>query len=120
MTDYQINGNNSFSETIRTAFPSLVALLQFDTLAPFFIILFCVMGIQILIGRFVEPRLLGDSLNISPFVIILLLMLWSIIWGVVGMLLCVPLTAILIVILAQFPTTKPIAILLSRNGKMGI
>ncbi len=104
---------------VATVFPSLVSLIQFDTLAPFFIVLFGIMSIQLLIGSFVEPRLLGNSLNISPFVIILSLVLWGLIWGVVGMLLCVPLTAILIVILAQFPNTRPIAILLSRNGKIG-
>lgn len=104
---------------VATIFPSLVALLQFDTLAPFLIVLLGVMSIQIMIGSFLEPKLLGDSLNISPFVIILSLVLWGLIWGVVGMLLCVPLTAIMIVVMGQFPNTRPIAILLSRNGKVG-
>ena len=104
---------------VATAFPSLVALVQFDTLVPFFIILFGIISIQTLIGSFLEPRLLGSSLNISPFVIILSLVLWGLIWGVVGMLLCVPLTVIFIIILAQFPNTRPIAILLSRQGKVG-
>ncbi len=104
---------------VATAFPSLVALVQFDTLAPFFIVLIGIIGIQLLIGSFLEPRLLGHSLNISPFVIVLSLVLWGLIWGVVGMLLCVPLTVILIIVLAQFPTTRPVAILLSKNGKVG-
>jgi len=66
-----------------------------------------------------EPRLLGNSLNISPFVIILSLVLWGLIWGVVGMLLCVPLTVIMIIVMAEFPTTRGIAVLLSRNGNVG-
>lgn len=104
---------------VATAFPALVALIQFDTLGPFFGVLLGIIGIQVLIGSFLEPRLLGSSLNISPFVIILSLVLWGLIWGVVGMLLCVPLTVILIIIFAQFPTTRPIAILLSKKGRVG-
>ncbi len=104
---------------VATAFPALVALIQFDTLGPFVGVLLGIIGIQVLIGSFLEPRLLGSSLNISPFVIILSLVLWGLIWGVVGMLLCVPLTVILIIIFAQFPTTRPIAILLSKKGRVG-
>lgn len=104
---------------VATAFPALVALIQFDTLGPFLAVLLGIVGIQVLIGSFLEPRLLGSSLNISPFVIILSLVLWGMIWGVVGMLLCVPLTVILIIILAQFPNTRPVAILLSKKGQIG-
>ena len=77
------------------------------------------MGIQIAIGSFLEPRLLGNTLNISPLVVILSLALWGLLWGVVGMLLCVPITIILIIIFAQFPKTRPIAVFLSKNGKVG-
>lgn len=104
---------------VATFFPSVVALVQFDTLGPFFAVFIIITGLQFLIGSFLEPRLLGNSLNISPFVIILSLVLWGLIWGVVGMLLCVPLTVIMIIVMAQFPNTRAIAILLSRNGKMG-
>ena len=116
---FLLNFIPTIGSIVATAFPSLVAVIQFDTLVPFFIVLFGIISIQLLIGSFVEPRLLGSSLNISPFVIILSLVLWGFIWGVVGMLLCVPLTAILIVILAQFPNTRPVAILLSKSGKTG-
>lgn len=101
-----------------TALPALLALVQFDGLTPFFVIIFAVTGVQLLIGNVLEPRLMGDSLNISPFVVILSLILWSILWGVVGMLLCVPITVAIIIICAQFPTTRPVAVLLSRNGQV--
>lgn len=104
---------------VATAFPALVALIQFDTLVPFFGVLIGIIIIQILIGSLLEPRLLGNSLNISPLVIVLSLVLWGIIWGVVGMLLCVPLTVIMIIVMAEFPNTRPIAILLSKKGRIG-
>ncbi|WP_235297052.1 AI-2E family transporter [Portibacter marinus] len=102
-----------------TIFPSLVALVQFETLTPFFIVLIGVGVIQIIIGGILEPKFYGDSLNISPFVIVLSLVMWGLLWGVVGMLLCVPITVILIKIFAQFDNTRAIAIMLSRNGNIG-
>jgi len=99
--------------------PSLLALIQFDnsyTTAIFIIIL--LISIQFLIGNFIEPKFLGESLNLSPLVIVLSLGLWGNIWGVVGMFLCVPLTVIASIILAKFPRTRPIAVLLSSDGKV--
>ena len=116
---FLLNFIPTIGSIVATFFPSVVALVQFDTLGPFFAVLIIISGLQFLIGSFLEPRLLGNSLNISPFVIILSLVLWGLIWGVVGMLLCVPLTVIIIIILAQFPNTRGVAILLSRNGNMG-
>ncbi len=116
---FLLNFIPTIGSIVATIFPSVVALVQFDTLGPFFAVFFIIAGLQFLIGSFLEPRLLGNSLNISPFVIILSLVLWGLIWGVVGMLLCVPLTVIMIIVLAQFPSTRGVAILLSQNGKMG-
>ena len=106
----------SIGSIIATLFPALLALIQFDTLTPFFIILFGVGLIQIFIGNFLEPRMMGDSLNISPLVVMLALSLWGVLWGIAGMVLCVPLTVIMIIVFAEFPNTRPIAILLSQNG----
>lgn len=103
---------------VATLFPSFVALIQFEHLTPFIIIIIGVGVIQLIIGGIMEPRLYGNSLNISPLIIVISLVMWGILWGVVGMLLCVPITVILIQIFAQFPSTKPIAVLLSRNGKI--
>ena len=62
---------------------------------------------------------MGNSLNISPFVVIVALVLWGAIWGIIGMLLSVPITVIMILIMAQFDNTKSIAIMLSESGKVG-
>jgi len=59
---------------------------------------------------------MGNSLNISPFVVIVALVLWGAIWGIVGMLLSVPITVMLIIILAQFDNTKNLALMLSESG----
>lgn len=103
---------------VATFLPGFLALVQFDTLTPFLIIVIGVSAIQVAVGNILEPRLMGNTLNISPLVVVLSLILWSMLWGIVGMLLSVPITVAIIIICAQFPTTRAIAILLSRDGQI--
>lgn len=103
---------------IATLFPASLAIVQFDTLAPFLVILLGVGAIQVIVGNLIEPRMMGSSLNISSLVVILALSLWGVIWGIAGMILSVPITVILMIILAEFPSTRPIAILLSEKGEL--
>lgn len=101
---------------IATIFPSLLALVQFNTMLPFFIVTSGIVAIQFVIGNFVEPRYLSKSLNLSPLVILFALALWGTIWGILGMFLSVPITVMLLIIFAHFDKTRPIAILLSQDG----
>jgi len=116
---FLLNYIPSVGSLIATAFPALMSLLQFDTLTPFLIVLIGVGTIQLIVGNFIEPRLMGSSLNISSLVVILSLSLWGTLWGVPGMVLCVPMTVIMMIIFAQFDSTRPVAILLSANGNVG-
>lgn len=101
---------------IATAFPALISLVQFGSFGPFFMVLLGVGGVQAIVGNLVEPKIMGTSLNLSPLVVILSLTFWGYIWGVVGMILAVPIMVILAIILAQFPSTRILAILLSEKG----
>ncbi|MDG1708494.1 MAG: AI-2E family transporter [Emcibacteraceae bacterium] len=100
-------------------FPALLSLVQFPTFTPFVIIITSLGFIQLLIGNILEPKLMGNSLNLSPLVVMLSLALWGSIWGVAGMFLSVPFTVILMIIFSEFPKTRPIAIILSQNGRIG-
>ena len=104
---------------IATLFPAIFATLQFGDVNPAIWVLVVVGAIQLIVGNLVEPRLVGSSLNISPLVVFLTLALWGLIWGITGMLLSVPITVILIIILAEFPSSRPLAILLSQKGNIG-
>lgn len=75
-------------------------------------------GAEQLMSSAIEPRLLGKSLNLSPLVILLSLGVWGTLWGFVGALLAVPITVTVMIILTQFPATRPIAVLLSDNGQI--
>jgi len=101
---------------IATLFPALLALIQFQTWFPFVAMTSGLVVVQFVIGTLLEPRFLGRSLNLSPLVILFALGLWGVIWGVVGMFLAVPITVMMMIVLAHFPATRPFAIMLSKDG----
>ena len=113
-----LNFISTIGSLIATVFPALFAVLQFGELTPGLLVLAIVGAIQVIIGNGVEPRLMGNSLNISPLVVLLTLATWGVIWGISGMLLSVPITVIMIIIMSEFPGTRPIAILLSQKGTL--
>ncbi len=108
----------SIGSIVATILPSMLALVQFDTLTPFFIILFTIGTTQILIGNILDPNLMGHRLNISPLVIVLSLLLWGFLWGVPGMFLGVPLMVMLMIVLYNFEETRWLALMLSKDGSM--
>jgi len=99
-------------------FPAALALMQFGEFLPFLLVLVPLAIAQILIGNVLEPRLMGSSLNISSLVVILSLTLWGALWGIAGMFLSVPLMVVLMIVLGHFPVTRPIAIMMSADGKI--
>lgn len=70
-------------------------------------------SIQFTIGNFIQPKLMGRSLNLHPVVILLSLIFFGAIWGVIGMFLATPITAVLKILLEKFEYTAPVANLLS-------
>lgn len=104
---------------IGTLFPATFAMMQYGELMPFFAVLGAVGFIQLIVGNVIEPKIMGDSLNISALVVIMTLSFWGLIWGVTGMILSVPITVIIIIICAEFPKLRFIAIMLSDTGIVG-
>ena len=99
---------------------AMIALAQSDGYTLFILVLAGIGVLQICIGNILEPRLMGNSFNLSPIVILLNLGLWQYIWGIPGMFLCVPFLIILTIILSHFPRTRPIAIILSSDGRLRV
>ncbi len=103
---------------LATLFPALIAGVQFGSVVPAFWVLGVVGTIQMLVGNVLEPRLMGNSLNVSPLVVLLTLTFWGGLWGIVGMFLSVPITVVMVLIMAQVPSTRWVAVLLSEKGRL--
>jgi AI-2 transport protein TqsA len=82
-----------------------------------FLLLFLLIANQQLWGGIVEPLLAGKRLDMSPIVLLLLVAFWGWAWGVLGMVLGVPLAVIMKLALESDPRTKPIAMMLSMNPR---
>lgn len=115
---FLLNYIPTIGSLIATSFPSLFTLLQFGEWGPFFLVLGIVGAIQLVIGNIVEPKAMGNTLNISSLVVILALSAWGLVWGITGMILSVPITVIIVIVCAEFEKTRPIAILLSEKGSV--
>ncbi len=71
---------------------------------------------QLIIGNIIDPKLLGDSLNLSPVVILVMLLFWGWLWGVIGMFLAVPLTVALKITFENIPGYEPVGILMGTGN----
>jgi len=72
--------------------------------------------IQLILGNFLDPKLQGNQLDLSPVIILVSLVFWGWIWGISGMLLAVPLTETIKIICGNVEMLKPLSILMS-SGK---
>ena len=97
----------------------VVAVVTFIQVADPFITLavFVLAGaVQFLIGNIIDPMLMGRALRLSSFGIIMSLAFWGLVWGIPGMFLAVPIMVAVMIVCAQIPQMRPVAILLSREG----
>ena len=78
---FLLNFIPTIGSIIATLFPSLLTLIQFPTLGPFVVTISVLTAVQFCIGSLIEPRLMGNRLNLSPIVILLSLGLWGSVWG---------------------------------------
>ena len=103
---------------VGTTFPAVFALLQFGEIMPGILILLFIGAIQIVVGNILEPKFMGDFMNLSPLVVIFSLLFWGAVWGATGMIISIPITVIMVIIFSQIPLMRPIAIMLSHEGKI--
>jgi predicted PurR-regulated permease PerM len=102
---------------IATIPPVLMAILQFSpSYTKPIIVLLSLSAIQIFLGNFITPKVVGDRLGLSPVVILISLLLWGIIWGIPGAILSVPIAVIIKIICENFESLKPIAVMMG-SGK---
>jgi predicted PurR-regulated permease PerM len=98
--------------------PVTMAIVQFANPNDVLAVLLPLTALQFLIGNFLDPYVMGNSLNLSPFAILVSLAAWSALWGIPGAFLAVPITAIMAIVFSEFAGTRPIAVLLSRDGRL--
>ena len=104
-----------FGAVIAVILPIPVAFIQYTTPLPIVLIIVIPTIYKIIIGDFIEPKVIGSACIPWLLPIHLSLIFWGILWGVVGVFLAAPITAIIKISLEKFETTLPFARLLEGN-----
>lgn len=113
---FALNFIPTIGAVLAIALPALVALVQFETLGPFLIVLLGCGLVQFLVGGVLEPTIMGRRLNLAPFMVIVSLVVWGTLWGMAGAFLSVPMTVCILIVFGHIPATRPVAVLMSGDG----
>lgn len=112
---FALNFIPTFGSIAAGIFPTITALAVEASLLKAVLVIVTYLGVNLTLGSFIEPRILGRELNLSPLVVVISVVVWAGLWGVVGGFLAVPLTAAMQIILASNDTTYPIAVMLGSG-----
>jgi AI-2 transport protein TqsA len=116
---FLLNFIPSIGSIIATILPLPVALIDPELGMISKILVLVIPGsIQFIIGNIIQPKLMGESLDLHPIVVLLSLIFFGTIWGIIGMFLAVPITAVVNIFLQRFGYTRAIADLIA--GKTDI
>jgi predicted PurR-regulated permease PerM len=92
-----------------TVLPTLFALAQFASWQAALAVFVCLNLIQFVIGSYLEPRLSGKALAMSPFVVLFAVFFWTFLWGMIGAVIGVPITIAVLAFCAQHPSSRWVA-----------
>jgi AI-2 transport protein TqsA len=98
---------------IATVFPTALALVTFESWQAAALVFACLNAIQFVVGSYIEPRVSGNALSISPSVVLFAVFFWTFLWGFFGSVIGVPITIALLTFCAQHPSSRWLADLLS-------
>lgn len=124
---FMLNFIPNIGSIIATILPLPVALIDPQLGVASKIMVLAIPGsIQFVIGNLLQPKMMGESLDLHPVVVLMSLIFFGTIWGIIGMFLAVPITAVVKIFLQRFGYTRAIADLasgktdvLTKAGKSG-
>ncbi len=94
--------------------PVLIGFIMLEPLSAV-LMLALLIGNQQVFGSFVEPNLSGAKIGISPFVLLLTVMLFSQVWGIAGAIIGAPIVIIVRLVLNENERTMPIAMMMAND-----
>jgi AI-2 transport protein TqsA len=104
---------------IATLFPTLLAMVEFESWKAVVAIFVGLNVIQSVVGSYVEPRLSGTALSMSPFLVLFSIFLWTFLWGLSGTFIGVPITVAVLTFCAHHPDARWLAVLLGSPDDKG-
>ncbi|MBN2545339.1 MAG: AI-2E family transporter [Spirochaetes bacterium] len=105
---------------IAVGFPLLMSIIQHNSLLGFIFLGVFLIIIQQIMGNIVEPQLMSKKVNLSPIVILTSLIIWGYIWGLMGVILAVPIMSVINVICFNIEALRPFSVLISTHNHKGL
>lgn len=101
---------------VATLIPTLFAVTQFDTWEAVLAVFVCLNLIQFVVGSYIEPRVSGSALSMSPALVLFSVFLWGYLWGIFGAFIGVPITIAVLTFCSQHPSSQWISELFGLRG----
>lgn len=112
---FLLNFIPNIGSVIATVLPLSIAFFQFNSITTILWLAIVLGIIQVVIGNFLDPRIVGRSLNLSPLVVLFSLMFWGWLWGIIGMFLAVPISVIIKIIFENIDSLRFIGVMMSAR-----
>ena len=103
---FLLNYIPSIGAFVAKVLPFLVAAIQFSSFWRAAWVLIVLLAVDAVIGMIIEPKLMGKGMDLSPLLILFSLFFWGWLWGIPGMILAVPIMAIIKIIVGSFPELR--------------
>jgi AI-2 transport protein TqsA len=105
---------------VATLLPTLFAAAQFESLYAALVVFIGLNLLQFVIGSYIEPRVAGSAVSVSPFMVLFAVFFWGMLWGVAGAFIGVPILIAIATVAARHPAARPIAVLLSADDGLQV
>jgi predicted PurR-regulated permease PerM len=102
---------------LATLFPTVIATIHFNSWPAIVGVFACLNVIQFIVGSYIEPRVAGSNLSISPPLVLFAIFLWTSLWGLFGTFIGVPITIAILTFCAQSDSTRWISDLLGTTSR---
>ena len=106
---FLLNFIPSVGSIVAVLLPIPILFLQFGLGPNFFVVIGLLSAIEFVIGNLVEPRFLGEGMDLHPATVVASLIFWTLLWGAPGAFLSVPITASIKIVLSKIKLTRPVA-----------
>jgi AI-2 transport protein TqsA len=100
---------------LSTLFPITICLLQYGFGFRLIALVILLIGNEVLFGNYIEPRVMSKKVNLSPIMVLISLIFWAYVWGIVGMMIAVPITSSINIIIKRVNKKSVISAIISDS-----
>lgn len=110
---FVLNFIPNIGSIVASLFPILICLIDYGFGWRLMGMTLCIIGTQVFFANIMEPKVMGERLNLTPIMVLISLIFWALVWGVVGMMLAVPITSVINIVLKEMDEKNLVSAIIS-------